>query len=413
MEELHPVAANAGRTATHEENGLSTEDTGSSQPGNTFKFPRIGYTLLPVLLALRYVNSPPDLRTYGPSHWFLNYHDGFVRRALVGQLFAHLTYLSWRSIFLIEAAVLGCLVLLTYLIFRPMLFGSLGERRTAAFLLAAPAFLPHLAFMGGEMDNFLYIAILLAAACLIGLENVLGLLAATIFTIVGLFMHEGFLLMFYPLILVLLVDLLHRERIKLGWIVVHLAVVALAFVAILHFGGMPGTLPEWAAHAQQRTDMPIEGAVFTALHNTFVEQVRFAYRLYTPQLVVRVILTMLMSIPYGIALWRFLRTVIEARGYSMLLARMVTLLLMLPLLLIPLGHDAIRWASALCINISLYILFLYQATPEREGNGLRARLVALSGTPAISATFLYLVALGPWGLTGNRLFSSLSNLFGK
>ena len=375
----------------------------------------IGYTFLPIVLALRHINSAPDLRTYGPSHWFLNYHHGFVRRALVGQALAHFAFLSWRKIFVIEAVVLLCAIVFTYVALRSTLFGNLDERRLAAFLLAAPAFLPPMWYMAGEMDNFLYIALILAAWMLMRFRNNLGLLAATVLTFIGLAIHEAFLLMFYPLLIAFLVELLYRKRLKPLWIALHCISVAVFFLLILAVGKPRETQAAWVVQAQQRTDMPIESTVFMALHNTLAEQVHFVMGRYTHLLLRGIVITLVLCIPYGIVLWKLLRGTVQSRGYTPALTRVVLLLFCLPLLLIPLGHDAMRWTAALCIDVSLYVLFIYQADqaiPERKATSCAA-LRRWNANPANAATFLYLLALGPWGLAGNRFFSNFSNLFKK
>lgn len=379
-------------------------------------FPALCYTLLPLLLAVRHVNAPPDTRTYGPSHWFLDYHHGFMRRALVGQLLSHVKFISWRDIFLIEAVVLAAGVALTYLVFRSMLFGKIEERLLAAFLLAAPAFLPHMAAMGGELDNILYIVLLLACYLLSLYPNLFGLAGATLFTVLALAIHEAFVLMFYPLLLVMILDLLHRRKIKVFGVGVHLAIVGLCFLAILIYGKFHGPQADWVAHAQQRTDMPIESAVFIPLHNTFREQLAFVRQRYTHLLLGRVALTILLSIPYGVALWRLLLGSVKRQAYSVWLRRLILASFFIPLLLIPLGHDIMRWLAALCINMSLYVLFLYQVSrrDHRADNGEAWKaLHAWAASPATISTFLYLLALGPWGLAGTHLFSNINSVLSR
>ena len=396
-----------------------TATPGTSIPGTgslkRFSFPALGYALLPLLLVLRHVNAPPDLRTYGPSHWFLDYHHGFMRRALVGQLLSHVRFISWHQIFLIEAAVLACGVALTYVVFRSILFGSLSERFFGAFLLAAPAFLPHMAALGGELDNILYFVVVLAGVALMRFRNVFGLTLATLLTVVALAIHEAFLLMFYPLIFVFILHLLHRRKINLIGVSLHLVVVSICFVAILLHGSFHVSQAEWVAHAQQRTDMPIEVAVVIPLHNTLREQMAFVRERYTHSLVGRVMLTLVLSIPYAIALLRLLSGTLRRQRYHTLTGRLILVSFFVPVLLIPLGHDVMRWLSALCINMSLYVLFLYQAKEEPEEERLESR-VALSSwaaSPATTATFIYLLALGPWGLAGTHLFSNLNSLLGN
>lgn len=374
----------------------------------SWNFAALGYTLLPILLVLRYIDAPLDPRTYGPSHWFLNYHYGFLRRALVGQFFAHFTFLSWRNIFRIEVLVIAVAVAFTYVVFKSMLFGTLNERRFAAFLLAAPAFLPHMSYMAGEMDNFLYISLLLGAWALTRLPSYFGLLVATLFTCIGLAIHEGFLLMFYPLILALLVELVRRRALKPLWVGLHCFVVAAAFVSILRFGKLTVPQSELINEAQRRTDMPIESVVYLALHNSLSEQIHFAIGHYSYLLLRGIAFTLLLCIPYGLVLWQLLSSNVRSRGYSLVARRGVLLIFLVPLLLIPLGHDAMRWTAALCINVSLYALFMYQMDCRCDRIAeAAAALKRWNANPAVGATFVYLVALGPWGLAGYHFFSNL------
>jgi hypothetical protein len=369
----------------------------------------VAFSLLPILASLTLLGIQPGNRTYGPSHWFVTYEHGFLRRALIGQLFSHVHFLSMHAIVAIEACVFFLALLLTVLVFRPLLWGSPAERRFAAFLLAAPAFLPHMAYMDGEVDNFLYIALLLGAFALVRFGNVLGLIIATLWTIAGLLIHEAFVLMFYPLILVLALDLVHRRRIRLGWVIAHFAIVAAAFVSIIHFGKLSGSPAEWIANAQQRTDMRIDKIVFQVLDSSFAQQLRFVLHLYRPKLIATVLVTLALAIPYGTVLWNWLSAAFAAREYSRMQTRWMLLILAAPLSLSLVGHDVMRWVSALCINVSLYLLFLYGA--DRDATHLRSALTAWTQGPAFAATLVYLLAVGPWGFSGNLLLANLAHLF--
>ena len=221
--------------------------TSRRNPGSRFKAAcRTGTLPVSVSVSCR-VSLPHVLgsnlagRTYGPSHWFATYQHGFLRRALVGEILSRIGFLSSRAILGFELATFTLAFSLTALAFRRVLFGSLAERRLAAFLLAAPAFLPHMAFMDGELDNFLYLAILVGAVALIRLGNLAGLAIATACALVGLLIHEAFALMFYPLILVLAADLIHRRRLRIRWVATHVALVFASFFAIIHFGKLPGS----------------------------------------------------------------------------------------------------------------------------------------------------------------------------
>jgi hypothetical protein len=376
----------------------------------------IAFSLLPLLASLTLLNIQPGNRTYGPSHWFLTYEHGFLRRALIGQLFSKVSFLSWHTIVIFEAILFAVALLLTFLAFRRILFGSLAERRFAAFLLVAPAFLPHMSYMAGELDNFLYIALLLGGFALMRFQNIFGLAIATLWTLVGLVVHEAFALMFYPLIFVLALDLVHRRRLKFGWVLAHLVVVLAAFVAVIHFGKLSGTPAQWIASAQQRTDMRIDSIVFRVLDSSLVAQLQFVRHLYTPKLIVTVLMTLALAIPYGVLLWRLLREAFTLRGYSRTQIRWVLLIFAAPLSLSLLGHDVMRWVSALCINVSLYLLFLYRSESSAAASGspnLRDALTGWTGSPVYVATLVYLLAIGPWGFSGNLVIANLAHVFGR
>jgi len=251
---------------------------------------------------------------------------------------------------------------------------------------------------------------------LMRLGNARGLVIATGCTVVGLLLHEAFALMFYPLVLGLAADLVHRRRLKASWMGIHLALVFAVFVAVIHFGKLAGTPEQWVAHAQQRTDMHVDGTVFLVLQCTLRQQIDFVRHLYTAQVLGSILLTLGLSIPYGIILWRLVRTACIFRGYSMAHTRWMLVIFAAPLALSLLGHDVMRWVSAMCINVSLYLLLVYRSTPrvaDTDVPDLHKSLTAWTGIPAYAATLLYLLALGPWGIAGNRLMSNMGTLLGR
>jgi hypothetical protein len=376
-------------------------------------FASLGFSLLPFFLCLTFLGGNLAGRTYGPSHWFATYQHGFLRRALVGEVLSRIGFLSSRAILGIELATFTLAFSLTTVAFRRILFGTLAERRLAAFLLAAPAFLPHMAFMDGELDNFLYLAILVGAVALIRLGNLAGLAIATASTLVGLLIHEAFALMFYPLILALAADLVHRRRLRTRWVVIHVALVLASFLAIIHFGKLPGSPGQWVSAAQQRTDMRIDGTVFLVLACSLRDQLNFVRHLYTPKVVGGILLTLTLSIPYGIVLWRLVCTACVYRRYSIAHVRCLLIVFAAPLGLSLLGHDVMRWLSAMCINVSLFLLLIYRTTPRvntSDTPDLHRALTSWTSLPAYTATLLYVLALGPWGIAGNRLLSNIGSL---
>ncbi len=362
-------------------------------------------TALPVLASLPWLAGTLH-RAYGPTHYFLSYEHGFLKRALLGELLLPLHHIGLHAILGIEVVIFAIVVAITYLVFRRALFGSVQERALAAFLLAGPALLPHFAYLSGDLDSLLYCCAVLAVAALLEMPGTLGAFCTIVLSIVALLIHEAFLLLFYPLLLAIMIDLCRRHRLRAGTVLAQLAVVTIAMLAILHYGKWSVPHPEYMAAAQQRTDMPLEGTVFLVLSNTLHQQLRFVAALYDKRLIAGVLLSCLVSLPYFAALIWMLRGTLATRGYTRKSRWTLLLLLCAPLLLLPLGHDVMRWVAAVCVNISLFLLYLYGTGEPNE----RRALTAWTATPVYGALLAYALALGPFGIASNRLVTNIGNL---
>lgn len=362
-------------------------------------------TALPVLASLPWLAGTLH-RAYGPTHYFLSYRHGFLKRALLGELLLPLHSISLHAILAIELVIFAVLVAVTYIVFRRTLFGSVQERSLAAFLLAGPALLPHFAYLSGDLDSLLYCCAVLAVAAFLEMPGTLAIFFAAALSIVALLIHEAFLLLFYPLLLAMMIDLCRRDRLRTGVVLAQLAVVVIAMLAILHYGKWSVPHPEYLAAAQQRTDMPLEGTVFLVLSNTLQQQLRFVAALYDKRLIAGVLLSCLVSLPYFAVLVWLLRGTLAARGYATRSRCALLLLLCAPLLLLPLGHDVMRWVAAVCVNISLFLLYLYRTGAPAE----RSKLTGWTATPLYGALLAYALVLGPFGIASNRLVTNIGNL---
>lgn len=374
-------------------------------------WPNLTISLLPLLFSLLYFGIT-SANPYGPSHLLLTYHDGFLKRALMGTLFSPLGFLSTRTLFQIQLAAFATLAALTYWLFRRILFGSVQERCFGAFLLAGPALLPHFAYMSGELDTYLFIAAALALGSFLKSPGKSGLLMATAASIAGLLIHEAFALMFYPLVFAVAVELHRKRRITRTALVTHFATILCVFLAILHFGKLHAPMAGVMAAAQQRTNLQLKPTVFLVLGSTLGQQLAFVRQLYTPTLIAGALLALVLSIPYFAILVSLLRKALRHRGCSRLYTRLLLLALAGgPLLLCPLGHDTMRWVSASAINLSLYLLYLYSS--EAQHAPARTALTTWTATPAFLAAFLYLAALGPYGIASNRLVANIGALLAR
>jgi hypothetical protein len=363
-------------------------------------------TALPILPSLLWLGGTYH-RAYGPTHYFLNYQHGFLKRALLGELLLPLHSISLHAILAIELAIFAAVVAVTYIVFRRMLFGTLEERALAAFLLAAPALLPHFAYLSGDLDSVLYICTVLAVCAFLAMPVTVATVCAIALSIVAMLIHEAFALLFYPVLVAIMIDLCRRHRLRSGVVIAQLAAVAIAFVAILHFGKWSVPHPEYLAAAQQRTNMPLEATVFLVLSNTLQQQFHFVAALYTKPLIAGVLLSCLVSVPYFAVLVWLMQSALAVRGYAKKIRWAFLVLLCTPLLLLPLGHDVMRWISAICVNVSLFFLYLYSTAAEPAE---RRALTAWTATPLYGAMLGYALALGAFGIASNRLITNIGNL---
>lgn len=382
---------------------LDLENTGANT--NLHRWAGRLLTAFPVLASLPWLGGSLH-RAYGPTHYFLSYEHGFLKRALLGELLRPMHYISLHTILAIELVIFAALVAITYIVFRRTLFGGVQERALAAFLLAGPALLPHFAYLSGDLDSVLYCCVVLAIAALLEMPGTLAMFCAIALSIVALLIHEAFLLLFYPLLLAIMIDLCRRHRLRGGLVLAQLAVVVIAMLAILHYGKWSVPHPEYLAAAQQRTDMPLEGRVFLVLSNTLHQQLQFVAALYDKRLIAGVLLSCLVSLPYFAVLVWLLRGALATRDYTIRSRWALLLLLCAPLLLLPLGHDVMRWVAAVCVNISLFLLYLDQTGAPAERN----MLTKWTATPLYGALLAYALALGPFGIASNRLVTNIGNL---
>jgi hypothetical protein len=150
----------------------------------------------------------------------------------------------------------------------------------------------------------------------------------------------------------------------------------------------------------------MEGTVFLVLSNTLHQQLRFVAALYDKRLIAGALLSCLASLPYFAALAWLLQGAVARRGYTSKSRWALLLLLCAPLLLLPVGHDVMRWIAAICINASLFLLYLYNTGEPAE----QRALTAWTATPLYGALLGYALVLGPFGVASNRLVTNIGNL---
>jgi hypothetical protein len=137
------------------------------------------------------------LNPFGEPYFFFNYSDGLIKRGLVGQIF--ITIYPGASPGATRAAALSCFTVASLGIVT--LLGvwllSVAREWLALFgLFAASQFLPTLGYETGYLDAYLYVLVIVASMALAGDR----LLIVAVIGFVGPFVHEGFVFLWLPLL---------------------------------------------------------------------------------------------------------------------------------------------------------------------------------------------------------------------
>jgi hypothetical protein len=289
---------------------------------------------------------------------------------------------------------------LTYVVFRRLVFGCLAERILAAVLLSAPAALPHLGYLFAQPDITLYLLVL---GCL-GLFLHTGARLAAALSLplccLGLLAHEAFLLMFYPLVVAVMLYLRHRRRLRLWVVIVHCGVVLACFASVVHWGALKVSPDTVLQEAQARTDVAIQPQVYEVMGSTLAEQRVLVRRMYSLGVMRTLWLTLALSAPYFFLLVRLVDRTFGLAQFPGWQRVFTAALFLSPLLLCTLGHDTTRWIGAMCLDASLFLLFVY--LQEGDGSPARQWLREWAEEPGTLAWMAFLVAIGPYGATGLR-----------
>jgi len=346
---------------------------------------------------------------YGFALYFLDYRHGFVKRGLVGEMFSGVTFLSRGRLLAIEYAFLAVAFAATYIVFRRVLFGSSAERKLAAALLCAPALLPHIGYLFAQPDVTLFIVTLACVGLFLRARPLLAAVITCPLCCVALLAHEAFCLMFYPLIAAILLQLCWRRRLPWTMGIIHVVLFATAFVAVMHWGTLKISPAALLAEAQSRTNVGVQRQVYDVMASTLPQQQEMVRRMYTP-FVWRVLgLTLVLSLPYLMLLARLLWNTMRGAGFRLAQRVCTGLLFTSPLLLCALGHDTTRWIGAMCINATLFVLYLYLA--EAAESQSREYLLNWTNGESFVPWVIYLVAIGPYGATGLRIADQVISIW--
>lgn len=365
------------------------------------------WSWLPLLAAALSTYGPVG-NNYGFALYFLSWRHGFVKRGLLGELFSSIPFLSRTTLLAIELVFIAAAYLLTYILFRRLLFGEGRERIFAALLLSAPAMLPHIGYLFAQPDVMLYLIVLLSLAAWIYMPALAAIWISCALSMIAMLAHEAFLLMFYPLLLAILWRKCRRKEVRWNMALCSIACVAIAWIMIVHFGTLKVSPDLIWAEALARTNVPVQRQVYDVMASSLHDQWLLVQRMYTPGVVRVFLFTLILSVPYFWMLGEIAKTVLHADGAKRIDRVLLIALMLSPLVLCLLGHDTTRWIGAGCMSVSLYLLYLLME--DREGT-IKMAIVEWMSRTNVYVWIAYLFLIGPFGATGIRSAEQINMLW--
>jgi len=367
--------------------------------------------LLLVPLAQAFVSlSTTDQNAYGMAFYLVNYHFGFVKRGLFGQLFAHVPFVSLNALTKTALTNTGLCILAIYAIFAPAFSRTVARAALFSFLLSGPAMLPHLAYHAGFLDNPLLSLLLLAMLLLWCSGTWITITAITVLCVVGLLIHEAFLLMFYPLIFLLMIIRCKEARVRHGVFAIHLLVIAAAFIVIETRGKLTISTDFYLTYLQSRTDLYISPDFVRVWNQPFSHIPAYLLHSMPLRTLAGTLLALVTSVPYFCALKTCVSLSIRESGTRQLSLPVTGAILCAPLLLVFIAADVMRWVSAACINASLYVLWAEWNSPPGTPSDEPTGPVSFTKSPWFTAYFVWSLVIGAFGIYGNRFTNKLVSL---
>jgi hypothetical protein len=302
---------------------------------------------------------------YSASHWALSYDNGLVRRGLVGTLVKPwMPVVTLSGINLVAAVAYGGFVLLLAAVFYLLLRSKEREGRVTRLLLlfaACPATLSLLAHNIGRFDLFLA-ALTLVGVILIGDRRFVWLLAPL--AVLAMFLHEGFLLLWAPTLLGMMLFLFARDRgdrRMLGALAVSACGVGGAFLALYRYGTPAVAYEEFVRLVQSRADFRVTELSLRECYFSTTDHIGLTLPYFTdPGAMINLAMALLVLSPVALVLGNVWRHALRSGAAP----RWATIVLLLATLsgvaLFPIATDFGRWLSAMTLCNFYAIFFLFR-----------------------------------------------------
>jgi len=305
-------------------------------------------------------------------------------------------------------------IVLSYAIFARHFLGSFREMLLFCFFFGGCGLLPHLGLIYGYLDVPLFSLLLITVFIIqFGREHyAITLILVSGLTVIGLLIHEAYLLMFYPAVLFLLLLRMKPGKPSTLAFLLHCAFVACAFCFIILHGNVSIDPKVYFELSKARTDAPISSLAFNVMQGSFREQFDTAVHFYLrPTTLLFMAVSVLSALPYLLVLWTFLSALVsEAQpqnsGLSRRVKKLMPFLLTAPLLLTMVGFDFMRWLSSVCIDITIVAAFQFCFASNRDQ--IRSAFGRIAEKNWFVSGLLASMIIGPFGVVmGNRLTERL------
>ena len=373
---------------------------------------------IPALMALVFAGHlQADMMSYGYAHLFLDYSHGFARRSLYGALWSFMPFLTAKTAQRIGQLQVLLAVAISYAVFLRHFLAGLRARLLFVFLFGGCAALPHLGLIYAYLDVPLFTLLIVALYCIhaAGERYVISVPLVTLIAIVSLLLHEGWVGMFYPAVIAVMLSRLKNNKASIVILGCHFAAVLAALGWIIAHGNSTLSPEKYYAMAQARTDIKLDKLLFSVIQGGFRSQLNDSISFYfQPGNLALIAITLLTSLPYLLMILGLIRKIAPVTDPSAIasrrwVARSIPFLLASPVLLVIVGFDVMRWVSCACINVSLYAAFQYCFARNREE--VRSRIEPLIASDTFLASLLATMVIGPFGVVvGNRITEGLFHL---
>lgn len=282
---------------------------------------------------LRFLFTPLGLASLGRDWgYFVSYADfGFVRRGLIGTIldavFGPVANHRLPQLILYPAFLIVVLTLALLLI-RRLRLETPQHQLYAAVLLLSPAFLGHFAYSTGDFN------VVLAALFIASMMLLSRFWAVVALMIVGILVHEIFVLAFVP---ALCVAMLAHDEMKLQRALAYGALSASVLMVVLTFGILDLTHEQYLRILNATApNLPVDG--YFEMTNGVRGNAAFTWKLYQHP-------ALWMGIIPALIYWAVVAVSFFPRNGPLLLRLGYLAAATTPLAMFALGSDLYRWVS--------------------------------------------------------------------